>query len=420
MEIESSILKTAGEAFLGALGIGSDPVASAERAAHDREDVGPQPFWKIIARVEGDESDFPKKERLSADHLRDMVETFDPDRRRVPWISGFIKGAQSEPSHWSSNPPVAEVRALSFDGRNLWAQSLPRVDPDTGEDLFRAGVERGLTERSIGYDLDSNETGGAAMLLHIAQMSQAEQPGISNMPRLDRASETSPTARYRTWSRTGGEERDLMAAELSEESLEAFREMTDSAIVAGVAPIVERLDGIESRVTAVEELTSTSEEDEKAAAKETEEQEAAAEEEERTRVRTLVQGYVDESVQSGRARGHVEAILRAFPADLSAEQAEQIRVALNGITPLDREGSPILHEVRAADDTSVRLPENAFRVLGTKARPDPEQERLLGEAWAEAQNPDGTVSLSALRDQIYRRVGERLPARGIFNGRLRS
>ena len=210
-----------------------------------------------------------------------------------------------------------------------------------------------------------------------------------------------------------------MAVELSEESLGAIREMTDSAIVAGVAPVLERMDGLESRVTAVEELTSTSEEEQEAAAAETEEQEAAAEEEERTRVRELVQGYVDESVQSGRARGSIEAILRAFPADLSAEQAEQIRVALNGITPLDRQGSPILHEVRAADDVAAQMPENAFRVLETGARPDPEQERLLGEAWASAQSEDGTVSLGELRAQIYRRVGERLPARGTFNGRLR-
>ena len=210
-----------------------------------------------------------------------------------------------------------------------------------------------------------------------------------------------------------------MSVELSEESLEAIRGMTDSAIATGIAPVVERLDGIESRVGVVEERTTVSAEEEQAA---TEAAEVTAEteaEEERTRVRDLVHGYYTEAVQSGRAPAAIQEILRVFPADPTGAQAEQIRVSMNAITPLDRAGSPILHEVRAANGQPVNLPANAFRVIGTGANPDPAQMETLAEAYKAATAEDGTISLRELRAQIYRSVGERLPASGNFAGRLR-
>ena len=211
-----------------------------------------------------------------------------------------------------------------------------------------------------------------------------------------------------------------MSVQLNEESLEAIRGMTDSAIATGIAPVVERLDGIESRVSVVEERTTVSPEEEQAAAKEAEATAETEAEEERTRVRELVHGHYTEAVQSGRAPAAIQEILRVFPADPTGAQAEQIRVAMNAITPLDRAGSPILHEVRAANGQPVNLPANAFRVIGTGAQPDPAQMEILGEAWQAATGDDGTTSLRELRAQIYKGAGERLPARGNFAGRLRA
>ena len=142
--------------------------------------------WIPMARVEDSRSDFFPDQPITYEDLAECVETFDPQRRRIPVVCGMA-GADSGPSHYKGMylPSPAKVTALDFDGLTLWGRFLPIIDPVTGEDRFEFGMKNGFTEGSVCIIKNSNETGGKAMLWHHAQLGMGEGPGIANMPSLD-------------------------------------------------------------------------------------------------------------------------------------------------------------------------------------------------------------------------------------------
>lgn len=84
-----------------------------------------EPKWAVLARVEDEDSLFPPEERLSPEFFTELVETYDPDFRRAPVISGYDpKTGTAGPAHWVGEDlaPLGFIRALNFDGLNLYGE----------------------------------------------------------------------------------------------------------------------------------------------------------------------------------------------------------------------------------------------------------------------------------------------------------
>lgn len=143
-----------------------------------------EPNWIVLARIEGDESIFRKEDRITADELRAMAESYDPNWRLAPVISGYNEKVSAGPGHFEGefHPPLGFVRGLDFDGLNLWGL----IDEQEGEDgvgRVSAYVAQGFLQRSIGWWRKSPEVGDRPYLRHVALLG-GEQPGIPNLPSL--------------------------------------------------------------------------------------------------------------------------------------------------------------------------------------------------------------------------------------------
>lgn len=141
--------------------------------------------WVILARVEDDHSFFQEGTRLDSKMFREMVETYNPDFRTAPVISGYDrKSGTGGPAHWVGEDllPLGRVAELDFDGYNLWG-NIEEFE-DNGIGRVSQYVADGFLQRSIGLWPSSPEVGGKAYLKHVALLG-GEQPGIPNMPPLD-------------------------------------------------------------------------------------------------------------------------------------------------------------------------------------------------------------------------------------------
>jgi len=140
-----------------------------------------EPRWAVLARVEDEDSLFPPAERLDPAFFRAMVESYDSDFRKAPVISGYDpKTGTAGPAHWVGEnlAPLGFVRALNFDGLNLWGQ----IEEINGR--VTDAVANGFLQRSIGFWRRSPEVDGRPYLRHFALFG-GEQPGIPNLPPLD-------------------------------------------------------------------------------------------------------------------------------------------------------------------------------------------------------------------------------------------
>ena len=140
-----------------------------------------EPVWTLLARIEDEDSLFPPEERLDASFFKEIAETYDPDFRQAPVISGYDpKTGTAGPSHFVGEDlaPLGFIRALSFDGTNLWG-SIEEI-----KNRVTDAVADGFLQRSIGFWRKSPEVDGRAYLRHFALLG-GEQPGIPNLPPLD-------------------------------------------------------------------------------------------------------------------------------------------------------------------------------------------------------------------------------------------
>lgn len=139
------------------------------------------PRWMVLARIEDDRSDFPADQRITHRTLDELVDTFDPEWRRVPIICAQ---GRDIPAHWADPlPPVGEIVALDRDLINLWGHVRSVIDPILGIPRLDLCVAHGFNDRSIGFHTGTNETEGRAALFHLALLG-GEPPGIPNMPSL--------------------------------------------------------------------------------------------------------------------------------------------------------------------------------------------------------------------------------------------
>lgn len=156
-------------------------------------DTSTNETWIVLARVE------EKGKTLFSDELRDrdlrrMADSYDPEFRRAPIISG--KGIV--PAHEGEKlGSLGFVNDLQFDGLNLWGLVEQRTLAD-GTGMVDQAVADGYLGRSIGAwpslpELDGNPP----YLRHVALLG-GEPSGIPNLP---------PLTDY--YASTGGIGRDI-------------------------------------------------------------------------------------------------------------------------------------------------------------------------------------------------------------------
>ena len=386
------------------------------------------PRWDVVARIEDDRSEFHEDDRITTKHLDEMIQTFDPEHRRVPWIAGLRsdKGpGDASPSHWSVGPPIAEVVELDRDRINLWAKTLPIIDPSTGKDRFSSIVAKGYTERSIGFALGGQETRGQAQLVHVAALSMAESPGIPNMPRLDRIANSAQLLKAfgqslpeidlsrvaQDWSLLGGQpyegialrsrvflnssaseaEEDFQVGLTQEQEDTLSRLMSKMEEVGeNVTKSNETLDSLTERVAKSEERADEFEQKLEDAATEVAEAKADAEEkeeEERSksqasflkRVKTATEG----AVRSGRQRGKIETLLRALPeADALTEKDVALFEAALDVQPIVV-GRNVIEEVRTEGGESVQINLRDYQLGDGESEISPEGLQQVSELMAE-------------------------------------
>lgn len=141
--------------------------------------------WAILARVEGEDSLFPPEERLTADVLRRMADSYDPGFRRAPVISGYdVDSSTAGPAHFVGEvlPPLGFVEELSFDGRNLWGRLTEREGKDGRGLISRSIRQLWLIDRSVGFWRKLRELRGAPPYLRHVALLAAEPAGIPAMP----------------------------------------------------------------------------------------------------------------------------------------------------------------------------------------------------------------------------------------------
>lgn len=384
--------------------------------------------WLVIARLEDSRSDFYPDAPLTFRDLSECVETFNPDRRRVPVVSGRA-GDNSGPSHWKGMylPPQGEVIALDFDGLSLWGKFRSIVDPETGENRFEYGIRSGFTECSVYIVKGSNETGGKAMLWHVAQLSMGEGPGIPNMPSFDAwmAGGESDGARWAAlsnsdqiqseWRHFGSpspkvqgirsapvalvRDEPTEVAPAATEEIEMTAEEMRAMLAEAVQPLATGLADVGTRLTAVEARAS-----EPAPAPTPEVTTPPREDRTLTYAATLA---VDTAIQRGLLRPAVRA---ARIATLVAGGAEVVNVFAEQVEVGAQRSPTFMHEVQTSERETSRIdllgPE--FRTVGVDLQPDPRTGSLLARAKADPRVCDaaGNINYAALQ----RVAGELLAA----------
>jgi len=120
--------------------------------------------------------------------LAEMARVYDPKVRMAPVISGYDPSTNTAgPAHFSGEytPPLGYVRALEFDGMNLWG-AIEEIKGEDGQGLVSERVAKGFLQRSIGFWPAMPDFPGKRKppyLRHLALLG-GEPAGIPNLPPL--------------------------------------------------------------------------------------------------------------------------------------------------------------------------------------------------------------------------------------------
>ncbi len=143
--------------------------------------------WVVLARVEDGDSLFAD-DPITAPMLAEMARVYDPKVRMAPVISGYDPSTNTAgPAHFSGEytPPLGYVRALEFDGMNLWG-AIEEIKGEDGQGLVSERVAKGFLQRSIGFWPAMPDFPGKRKppyLRHLALLG-GEPAGIPNLPPL--------------------------------------------------------------------------------------------------------------------------------------------------------------------------------------------------------------------------------------------
>ena len=143
--------------------------------------------WVVLARVEDGDSLFAD-DPITAPMLAEMARVYDPQVRMAPVISGYDPSTNTAgPAHFSGEytPPLGYVRALDFDGINLWG-AIEEIRGGDGQGLVSERVAMGFLQRSIGFWTSMPDFPGKKKppyLRHLALLG-GEPAGIPNLPPL--------------------------------------------------------------------------------------------------------------------------------------------------------------------------------------------------------------------------------------------
>ncbi len=143
--------------------------------------------WVVLARVEDGDSLFAD-DPITAPMLAEMARVYDPHVRMAPVISGYDPSTNTAgPAHFSGEytPPLGYVRALEFDGMNLWG-AIEEIKGSDGQGLVSERVAMGFLQRSIGFWSAMPDFPGKKKppyLRHLALLG-GEPAGIPNLPPL--------------------------------------------------------------------------------------------------------------------------------------------------------------------------------------------------------------------------------------------
>lgn len=160
----------------------TEAIAGLTRLVSGRGPRLDTPRWVVVARVEGQEAENRPGGPLTSEVIDEILATFDPAARPVPILFAGRRG--TNPHFAEGLPPAGEVLALDRDARNLWAHVASVIDPVLDLPRIDVGVADGFTGVSVGFLPESEEVGGLAQLLHVAQASDGQRLGMANLPRL--------------------------------------------------------------------------------------------------------------------------------------------------------------------------------------------------------------------------------------------
>lgn len=334
----------------------------ADRAA-GKDSVGDP--WIVLARVEGDDSIIAKKDRLTANDLRAMAESYDPAHRKAPIVLTH-KGEQS----------LGYIEAVDFDGVNLLG--LPSQIKDTdGEGLVTKAVSRGWIERSIRFWRNSPELENRApYLIHVALLS-GEAPAQHSLPPLsDAFSRSLPEAEV-FCDRSLLDEPEIPQETPMDET--KLAELLDRSLKAALEPIEGRLKAAEDRAVNAEATAAAATESNRKAAIEGE----------------LRQLIVEGRVTPAEKESELDMLL-ALPADKATKRLGDLRARSRMIRSVETEIVAKDGTVLAADRRFNS--ENGVLVDPDKLQVVQEAERAAGGDHAK------------FRAEIFARCGEPLAA----------
>lgn len=375
--------------------------------------------WVVLARVEDGDSLFAD-DPITAPMLAEMARVYDPKVRMAPVISGYDPSTNTAgPAHFSGEytPPLGYVRALEFDGMNLWG-AIEEIRGDDGQGLVSERVAKGFLQRSIGFWPAMPDFPGKRKppyLRHLALLG-GEPAGIPNLPPLTEyfvatmgeqngrivagagfavrhLLDTPRPAVPATETPTPKEEDTMTPEEIRAEIASAVAAATaslkpDSAAIATAIGEAVR-SAVEPLSTQLTELRSVTQANQKDG------------------LRTEVERRFEALVQSGRLDPAERAAEQAFLADLAPEKVRSRLDHLETRTP--RLNPRSLSEVRVlevADDEGKNVVSFAARryMLPQGGRPPAAEDmKLLAEAKRAAGGDP-----AKFREAAYRLSGEEL------------
>jgi hypothetical protein len=341
-------------------GEGSDPGDAppvVDRAAE-------QTPWVVLARVEGDDSIIPAKDRLTAADLQRMAESYDPMHRKAPVVLTH-KG----------DTPAGFIEETGFDGANLLGRISEIPDAD-GEGLVTKAVAKGWIQRSIRFWRNSPEIeGNPPQLIHLALLG-GEAPGQHSLPPLDLAFSRSLPAGAEIFSdRSLLDEPETKETEDMDEN--KIAELVTSAVRAAVAPL-------EQRVADAEKLAADN------AKEATEAREASRKATLEGELRQLV---VDGRVTPAEKDGELEVLL-ALPGDLAEKRLGTLRTRARlmrsaSVELVTQSGDVVENDRRFSSDAGTGV--------------DPDKLQIVHEAERKAGG-----DFAKFRAELYARHGEPL------------
>lgn len=375
--------------------------------------------WVVLARVEDGDSLFAD-DPITAPMLAEMARVYDPKVRMAPVISGYDPSTNTAgPAHFSGEytPPLGYVRALEFDGMNLWG-AIEEIRGDDGQGLVSERVAKGFLQRSIGFWPAMPDFPGKRKppyLRHLALLG-GEPAGIPNLPPLTEyfvatmgeqngrivagagfavrhLLDTPRPAVPATETPTPKEEDTMTPEEIRAEIASAVAAATaslkpDSAAIATAIGEAVR-SAVEPLSTQLTELRSVTQANQKDG------------------LRTEVERRFEALVQSGRLDPAERAAEQEFLADLAPEKVRSRLDHLETRTP--RLNPRSLSEVRVlevADDEGKNVVSFAARryMLPQGGRPPAAEDmKLLAEAKRAAGGDP-----AKFREAAYRLSGEEL------------